>query len=234
MPLCGSSSCGCAVVSVPATSGAINGALPAIDVAGNGAPTSPWNLTLNDEWAAALAAGYPFGPIVCTSSTRPATPTEGMSIYETDTDLRYEYDGSSWVPSPGQLVYHGSGSQASVASTKSVLTIDTEIRDAGSIGAVGSGVLTAPRTGLYSLQIAHSATGSPSNVHDLRGEVTTGDPMTTPTSLAVSGNNSGTLVQGAGPVQLDVGDQLTLYLNSASTASVATYSFVIRLFLVAA
>ena len=54
--LCGSSFCGCAIVSVPAASGAINGALPTIDVAGNGTSASPWNLTLNSQWVAEVAA----------------------------------------------------------------------------------------------------------------------------------------------------------------------------------
>jgi hypothetical protein len=36
-------------------------------------------------------------PGVCTSSTRPAAPFEGQTIYETDTDLVKSYDGSSWV-----------------------------------------------------------------------------------------------------------------------------------------
>jgi len=36
-------------------------------------------------------------PGVCTSSTRPAVPFEGQTIYETDTDLLLTYDGSSWV-----------------------------------------------------------------------------------------------------------------------------------------
>lgn len=36
--------------------------------------------------------------ITCTSSTRPGAPTEGMTIYETDTDKIYVRDGSSnWV-----------------------------------------------------------------------------------------------------------------------------------------
>jgi hypothetical protein len=34
--------------------------------------------------------------IVCTSSTRPATPNEGMTIYETDTDKVLIYSGSAW------------------------------------------------------------------------------------------------------------------------------------------
>jgi hypothetical protein len=56
MPLCGSSKfCGCSIVSTPAVEGAINGELPTIDVAGAGFGASPWNLTLNDGWADAVA-----------------------------------------------------------------------------------------------------------------------------------------------------------------------------------
>lgn len=35
--------------------------------------------------------------IVCTSGTRPSSPTEGMTIYETDTDNFSWYSGSGWV-----------------------------------------------------------------------------------------------------------------------------------------
>jgi len=35
--------------------------------------------------------------ITCTSSTRPASPSEGMTIYETDTNLYKVYDGSNWI-----------------------------------------------------------------------------------------------------------------------------------------
>ncbi|WP_373070181.1 hypothetical protein [Gemmatimonas sp.] len=55
MPLCGSSTCGCAVTSTPATSGAINGFFPSITVAGNGTPVSPWLFNLNPDWAGAAA-----------------------------------------------------------------------------------------------------------------------------------------------------------------------------------
>lgn len=34
--------------------------------------------------------------IVCTSGTRPASPTEGMEIYETDTNRGLAYDGAAW------------------------------------------------------------------------------------------------------------------------------------------
>jgi hypothetical protein len=35
--------------------------------------------------------------IACTSGTRPSSPNEGMTIYETDTDVYSVYNGSSWV-----------------------------------------------------------------------------------------------------------------------------------------
>ena len=37
------------------------------------------------------------GTIICTSSTRPASPFEGQTIYETDTDFTYTYNGIAWT-----------------------------------------------------------------------------------------------------------------------------------------
>lgn len=56
MPLCGSSFCGCAIVSTPADFAEFDGAFPTINVEGSGTGASPWNLTLDDEWAAAIVA----------------------------------------------------------------------------------------------------------------------------------------------------------------------------------
>lgn len=36
--------------------------------------------------------------ITCTSGTRPSSPAEGMTIYETDTDKILSYSGSAWIP----------------------------------------------------------------------------------------------------------------------------------------
>jgi hypothetical protein len=46
---------------------------------------------------------------VCTSSTRPASPYEGQQIYETDTDLIYIYNGSSWQQIAGSTAAGNSG-----------------------------------------------------------------------------------------------------------------------------
>ena len=37
------------------------------------------------------------GTIICTSSTRPAAPFEGQTIYETDTGIRLTYRSATWV-----------------------------------------------------------------------------------------------------------------------------------------
>lgn len=47
-----------------------------------------------------------FGQIVCTSSTRPTSPTQGMSIYETDTNRVMFYNGSVWLPPKGSLAQY--------------------------------------------------------------------------------------------------------------------------------
>lgn len=47
-----------------------------------------------------IDSGYGIGSLktgVCTSTTRPASPFEGQTIYETDTDLTKAYNGASWV-----------------------------------------------------------------------------------------------------------------------------------------
>lgn len=36
--------------------------------------------------------------VICTSGTRPTTPYTGQLIYETDTQVFYIYDGTTWAP----------------------------------------------------------------------------------------------------------------------------------------
>lgn len=35
--------------------------------------------------------------ITCTAATRPASPNEGMTIFETDTDATLQFDGTNWI-----------------------------------------------------------------------------------------------------------------------------------------
>lgn len=57
MGLCGGFRCGCGLTSTPASSGAINGELPTINVSGSGEPGDPYDINLNDDWSAQVASG---------------------------------------------------------------------------------------------------------------------------------------------------------------------------------
>ena len=64
------------------------------------------------------------------------------------------------------LVYHGTGTQAFTALQASTdVTIDTEVFDIGTVGAVGSAVLTAPTDGLYVLVLAGSRSAGTGEVN---------------------------------------------------------------------
>src|SRR5688572_8739545 len=59
--------------------------------------------------------------MICTSSTRPASPSEGQMIFETDTDRLLFYDSSTWqhYTAPGavvQTVYTRSDTRTTYAS----------------------------------------------------------------------------------------------------------------------
>ena len=66
------------------------------------------------------------GVIVCTSSTRPSTPWNGMSIYETDTQALKVWDGDSWEGnSPGILIGLSSAKPNPVQPNQMFYEIDT-------------------------------------------------------------------------------------------------------------
>lgn len=47
--------------------------------------------------ASSFLNGPGLKPGVCTSTTRPSAPYEGMMIYETDTNMVLVYDGTYWI-----------------------------------------------------------------------------------------------------------------------------------------
>lgn len=55
--------------------------------------------------------------IVCTSGTRPASPTAGMVIYETDTDRWMYYTGSAWQIIPTIVSAYKSANESVTSST---------------------------------------------------------------------------------------------------------------------
>jgi len=85
--------------------------------------------------------------IVCTSGTRPASPPEGMTIFETDTDLVRIYNGAAWVALNGHTQQRNTGAQSIPNGAFTVLTWNTA--DFDNVSAVSANVYSAPWTGKY-------------------------------------------------------------------------------------
>ena len=101
---------------------------------------------------------------VCTSTNRPTTPYEGQVIYETDTDLSYVYNGSSWQQITGGtavgnsgLVYVSSTTIGSAVASTTVASCFSATYDNYKI--VGAGISTTANGGVLYLKINNS-TGS--------------------------------------------------------------------------
>lgn len=67
-------------------------------------------------------------PIVCTSATRPGTPTVGMTIYETDTGNLLQYHGATtgWKP-PWNLKWGHVATPKSVSGAQGSITAETDV-----------------------------------------------------------------------------------------------------------
>lgn len=73
------------------------------DASATDSSPGPGTTTITNYGRAASLGGL----IVCTSSTRPQSPYEGMQIWETDTDFKLVYDGSAWKLTAPVLIDHG-------------------------------------------------------------------------------------------------------------------------------
>lgn len=83
-----------------------------------------------------------------TSSTRPVAPTEGMIIYETDTDLYFGWKGSAWSPIGGGATGGGTDDvfyeNAQTVTTSYTLTTDKNAMTAGPVEIDSGVVVTIP------------------------------------------------------------------------------------------
>lgn len=86
--------------------------------AGAAAPTfiSVSKIVQATQWPAVTT-----GTIICTSTTRPASPFAGQTIYETDSGRKYLYTGSAWISDTPALVLLNSTS----VSAQSSVSIDS-------------------------------------------------------------------------------------------------------------
>lgn len=96
------------------------------------------------------------GVFLCTSGTRPANPTEGFTVYETDTNVYSYWDGSAWVTvlDPAAARVYAVKGTATQTNNSNVTLVDIT----GLSFAVASGVMYHFKfMGLY--QSAATATG---------------------------------------------------------------------------
>jgi hypothetical protein len=94
------------------------------------------------------------GHVVCTSSTRPASPNTGTMIYETDTGKVLVWDGSAWVSvypaSPPMLIATMSSPQTIYDATNSNIYFDTAGTNTDGIHPGGSAnTMTIQTAGVY-------------------------------------------------------------------------------------
>ena len=75
--------------------------------------------------------------IVCTSGTRPASPVDGMTIYETDTDRQLTYDGTNWL-NPDNVA-GGTLGYAQVIADQTGITTETDLTGLTVAVTVGAG-----------------------------------------------------------------------------------------------
>jgi len=102
-----------------------------------------------------MAANLPMGGFKVTGLGDGTAAADAVTKAQLDAALVVE------AARPPFLVYHGSGTQVYSAGQAAGFTIDTETFDIGTVGAIGSAVLTIPSTGLYALviQASYGATG---------------------------------------------------------------------------
>jgi hypothetical protein len=121
------------------------------------------HLILERQDESTIDAGSVIGPsgpsgnvIVCTSSTRPGSPTEGQVIYETDTDRVYVWNGTAWIEvgltfsPPACRVYHNAN-QSIPNTTVTVLAFNNERFDTASMhdNVTNNSRITITKAGLY-------------------------------------------------------------------------------------
>jgi hypothetical protein len=134
--------------------------------------------------------------IVCTAATRPASPNEGMLIYETDTDTVLIYSGSAWVTGL-QAGAWKSFTPAITGSSAWVLgnaTIDSAWQQVGrTVSYRGRITLGSTSTVSGQLQVTLPVAKTPTTTDILGGRVAFFDDSTAATRLGNAVANSSLL-----------------------------------------
>jgi hypothetical protein len=123
---------------------------------GAGTPYPPMFLRVSKIVQATQWPAVTTGTIICTSSTRPASPFEGQVIYETDTGLSLIYDGSAWVsPSvthkPPSVKLERTTGQVVYDASAAIMVWDSEVWDTDGMhdNATNQDRITINTPGIY-------------------------------------------------------------------------------------
>ena len=109
-------------------------------------------------------------PGVCTSATRPSSPYQGQTIYETDTKRIYAYNGSAWeyvvggTPLYAARIYGNTTLAAGGSWT--VLSSWTGTNYDYNSNIATTGIYTVPLTGMYEVSM-HAGFSGNSNPHNI-------------------------------------------------------------------
>lgn len=126
-------------------------------------------------------SGTPALYTVCTSSTRPSGPTQGMMIFETDTNNVVFYNGSSWVVASTVA----SSGAAGYAPPGALLQYGAASAPTGWLLCDGSSVSTTTYAALFAvIAYTYGGSGGSFNVPDLRGRTAVGSGTGTATGAA--------------------------------------------------
>lgn len=175
--------------------------------------------------------------IICTSSTRPSSPVDGQTIYETDTDIMRVWNGTTW-----DLVSYADGTTLEISGnslrikdagvTSAKIAEAAKYKDArlGEKGVIVAGTGTSrfyfdEAVTLKDTRASLGTAGTSDTTIDVNKNGTT---IFTSTKL-VLGNGAYTVTQsGLGTTSMSAGDYLTVDIDSVGTGSPANLVVTIR------
>jgi hypothetical protein len=180
--------------------------------------------------------------IVCSSTTRPATPFDGQTIYETDTNKFLSYDGASWIAVvtvadtgtvTSTMILDGTILNADINASAGI--VDTKLATIATAGKVSNSATTATSANTVSAIVARDGSGNfTAGTITATNAVLTGylqrtAPVSTAVNLTVSATTTWVICTAAVTLTLGTataGREITVK-NTAAAAVISASSNVV-------
>lgn len=174
------------------------------------------------------------GTIICTSTTRPASPFEGQTIYETDNDRQLVWNGSAWVAPPvtyrpPACLITRSTDQGISHATDTLMqftggaTFDTEPAATPMFSSGTNTRITIRTAGIYSVSYVLSWSGTSTSGTRFAGVRLNGSVTNLRSESNAGASGYGISCSGCSLFSLAAGDYLTLNLYQTSGSSLNAY-----------